>query len=73
LLLYRAEEKKIEKEIYMKKLIMTVALLLTVLPTFAAVGENAETDCAAISGATHEEAQVQGGAEETRDSSSIDG
>ncbi len=58
----------------MKKLIMTIALFLTVLPTFAEVGQQSETNCAAISGATHEEAQVNGsGAEEQQGSEGIDG
>lgn len=57
----------------MKKLMMTIALLFTVLPTFAGVGQQSETNCAAISGNTQEEAQVQGPAEQERGAESIDG
>ena len=57
----------------MKKLIMTIALLLTVLPTFAGVGQQSETNCAAISGNTQEESQVQTPVEQDRGSDSIDG
>lgn len=50
----------------MKKLIMIVALLFTVLPTYAEVGQQSDTDCSAISGAkdvkseTKEETQKPG-------------
>ncbi len=57
----------------MKKLIMTIALFLTVLPTFAAVGQQSDTNCAAISGATHEESQVQDVVDDKSGSEAIDG
>jgi len=57
----------------MKKLIMITALLFTVLPTFAEVGQQDHTDCAAISSAKGSNDSVPSSEESKSKGSTIKG